>query len=104
MEVRLTCPVLWCGPLLHLLNEEVEHLCLYELLYESACAFRLDSFTEIPLLELAPLVVPHDVLCEVAHGLDKERQKSFRDDFVQLLKTCDDDKLKTYIASSLKTR
>lgn len=85
----LTFAVLWSRSLFHLLNEEVKHLCLYKLLHKLSCAFGLYRFTEIKLLEFASLVLsfPCDVLRKVAHGLDKEWQKSFWNHPVQLLKT-----------------
>lgn len=72
---RLTCAVLRGGSLFHFLNEEVEHLRLYELLYKPSHALGFYSFTEMRLLELAPLVlaIPHDVFRVVADSLDKER-------------------------------
>lgn len=89
----LTCAVLRDGSLFHFLNEEVKHLRLYELLYKPARALGFYSFTEICLMELARFVfaIPHDVFSEVADSLDKERQESFWDHSIQLLKTWSDE-------------
>lgn len=85
----LTCAVLRGGSLFHFLNEEIEHLRLYKFLHKTSSALGFYCFTEISSLELAPLVfaVPHNVLREVTDSLDKERQESFWDHPVQLLKT-----------------
>lgn len=90
VSVQWTCLTFLGGwSLLHFLDEQVEHLRLYELLDEMPRALGLDGFTEAPLLEVRHSVrsVPHQVFGKMADGFDEERQEGFRDDAVQFLET-----------------
>lgn len=67
-------------PLFCFLNEQIKHLRLHKLFHKVASVFGLQSFIEIPLLELSRLLraFPHDVFSEVSDRLHEKWQERFR--------------------------
>lgn len=73
--------------LLHLLDEQVEHLCLDELLDKVSRGLGLDGLVEAPLLKHARLSLPTalHVRGVMADCPDEEMQEGLRHHPVQLL-------------------
>lgn len=75
--------------LLLLLDEEVEHLCLDELLDKGSAALGLHSLQEALFLERSALLLtaasPPNVIRKVTHRFHEECQEGLRDHLVQFL-------------------